>query len=146
MRTLDQWLTEYSRDHQNPTNKKIHHICVPLIMLSLFGMLWSIPTPDIFQSIPYLNWSTLFALLGLGFYISLSLKVTVVMLINVSIQFFLISLLETTGYLLSASVTIFVLAWIGQFVGHKIEGQKPSFFEDIQFLLIGPLWVFQRLF
>ena len=146
MRTLDQWLTEYSRDHQNPTNKKIHHICVPLIMFSLFGMLWSIPTPDFFQVIPFLNWSTLFALLGLGFYISLSIKVAIIMLINVSIQFFLISLLEKTGFLLSASITIFVLAWIGQFVGHKIEGQKPSFFEDIQFLLIGPLWVFQKLF
>ena len=34
-----------------------------------------------------------------------------------------------------------MIAWIGQFIGHKIEGAKPSFFEDLQFLLIGPAWV-----
>lgn len=43
--------------------------------------------------------------------------------------------------LVSFSLFIFVVAWIGQFVGHKIEGAKPSFFEDIQFLLIGPAWL-----
>lgn len=39
------------------------------------------------------------------------------------------------------SVIVFVIAWIGQFVGHQIEGKKPSFFKDLQFLLIGPLWL-----
>ncbi len=41
---------------------------------------------------------------------------------------------------------LFVLAWIGQFYGHKVEGKKPSFFKDIQFLLIGPAWVFKKMF
>jgi uncharacterized membrane protein YGL010W len=44
---------------------------------------------------------------------------------------------------------LFVLAWIGQFVGHAIEGKRPSFFKDVQFLMIGPLWlaadVYRRL-
>jgi uncharacterized membrane protein YGL010W len=39
------------------------------------------------------------------------------------------------------SVVIFVVAWIGQFVGHALEGKRPSFFKDLQFLLIGPLWL-----
>jgi uncharacterized membrane protein YGL010W len=39
------------------------------------------------------------------------------------------------------SVTIFAVAWIGQFIGHAIEGKRPSFLEDLQFLLIGPLWL-----
>jgi len=144
MKSLDQWLTEYSKDHQNPTNKKIHHFCVPLIMFSLLGMLWAIATPNFFKTIPYLNWATLFALSGLIFYISLSLKVAFFMLINVTLQFYLITLLEKTGFLFYSCLIIFILAWIGQFVGHKIEGQKPSFLEDIQFLLIGPLWVFKK--
>lgn len=146
MKTIDQWLTEYSKDHQNPTNKKIHHICVPLIMLSLFGLLWSIPTPNLFTKVPFLNWATLLALGALIFYARLSMKATLFMLFNVLIQFTLIYQFAKTGLLLQMSLGVFIVAWIGQFIGHKIEGQKPSFFEDLQFLLIGPLWVFKRFF
>jgi uncharacterized membrane protein YGL010W len=46
-------------------------------------------------------------------------------------------------------LAVFAIAWLGQFIGHKVEGAKPSFFKDLQFLLIGPLWllsyVYQRL-
>src|SRR5450830_683990 len=41
----------------------------------------------------------------------------------------------------TAALAVLVAAWIGQFIGHKIEGKKPSFFEDLRFLLIGPLFV-----
>ena len=41
----------------------------------------------------------------------------------------------------SIALTIFVGAWIGQFIGHKLEGKKPSFFNDLQFLMIGPAWL-----
>ena len=44
------------------------------------------------------------------------------------------------------SMLIFIFACIGQFIGHKIEGQKPSFFEDIQFLLIGPAWLLSFIY
>jgi uncharacterized membrane protein YGL010W len=47
---------------------------------------------------------------------------------------------------LPLSIAIFVLAWIGQFIGHKIEGKKPSFFDDLRFLLIGPLFVLGFLY
>ena len=48
--------------------------------------------------------------------------------------------------LLILSVSIFVIAWIGQFIGHKIEGAKPSFFEDLQYLLIGPAWLLHFIY
>lgn len=44
------------------------------------------------------------------------------------------------------SLLIFVVAWIGQFVGHHIEGKKPSFVEDLQFLAVGPLWTLASAF
>jgi uncharacterized membrane protein YGL010W len=50
------------------------------------------------------------------------------------------------GTVLPISLVVFVLAWIGQFVGHRIEGKKPSFFEDLRFLLIGPLFVLGFLY
>jgi uncharacterized membrane protein YGL010W len=43
-------------------------------------------------------------------------------------------------------LVLFVLAWIGQFVGHKIEGKKPSFFQDVVFLLIGPAWLLHFIY
>ena len=43
-------------------------------------------------------------------------------------------------------VVIFVLAWIVQFYGHKIEGAKPSFLEDLQFLMIGPAWLMSFIY
>ena len=50
-------------------------------------------------------------------------------------------LLSQVTELWKVSLIIFIIAWIGQFIGHKIEGKKPSFFQDIQFLLIGPAWL-----
>ena len=47
---------------------------------------------------------------------------------------------------LPVSIAVFVVAWIGQFIGHKIEGKKPSFFDDLRFLLIGPLFVLGFLY
>ena len=44
------------------------------------------------------------------------------------------------------ALAIFILAWIAQFVGHKMEGRKPSFFEDLQYLWVGPIFVLSKLF
>lgn len=53
---------------------------------------------------------------------------------------------ETAGLpLLPIALAIFIVAWIGQFYGHKVEGQKPSFLKDLIFLLIGPLWVLEKI-
>ncbi len=45
------------------------------------------------------------------------------------------------AHVLATAAVVFVLAWIGQFVGHRIEGRKPSFLEDVKFLLVGPAWL-----
>lgn len=141
MRTFNQWMDEYGVSHKNHTNQMIHKICVPLIMLSIIGMLWSIPTPEVFHQIPYLNWATLLSSFALLFYLSLNLKYFVGMIIQLVIMSGICVRLESTGILPLLSIIVFVLAWIGQFYGHKVEGKKPSFLQDVFFLLIGPLWV-----
>lgn len=147
MKTIDEWLKAYGRDHKNPTNVKIHKICVPLILLSILGILWSIPTPELFDlAKPFpLNFSTLFVLGCLVFYFSLDKIFFLIMSVVAVLCFTLIYFWSQQDHFLTLNIAIFVLAWIGQFVGHKIEGQKPSFFEDVQFLLIGPLWVIKDL-
>lgn len=151
MKTLKDWFDEYAVSHQNPTNKKIHYICVPLIFFSIIGLLMCIPNSIISNNLnlgsPLIeNWATVALVLILFFYIRLS----VVMAIKIAVFAFLC--LFTNFYisqftnLLVLSLTVFAAAWIGQFYGHKIEGKKPSFINDLQFLLIGPAWVIDDLF
>lgn len=141
MRTFDQWMAEYGVSHKNPTNQLIHKIFVPLIMLSVIGLLWAIPTPERFQQIPYLNWATIFVASCLVFYMTLNMVMFVGMTILTVIMCWLVSKMEEMGIVLPASIGIFVFSWIAQFWGHKVEGKKPSFIQDLAFLLIGPLWV-----
>ncbi|MFP6648360.1 MAG: Mpo1-like protein [Pirellulaceae bacterium] len=142
-KTPDQWFEEYGESHQNHTNKLVHWICVPAITVSLLGLLWSIPTPDFSEQQILLNWATLFIALVLVYYVWLSIPLAVGMLFFTSGIVGLIYLHEKhlALELWQTSVGIFVLAWIGQFIGHQVEGKKPSFFQDVQFLLIGPLWL-----
>ena len=131
-RSLDQWLAEYAVSHQNPINKKIRWLCVPTIFVSILGMGMSLAA-----------WLTIvLAMLVAIFYLRLSTPLFIAMGIFMLVSMSAIALLPL-GF--KAWALIFVVAWIGQFIGHKIEGKKPSFFEDLQFLLIGPAWVANTL-
>ncbi len=142
-KTVDQWFAEYGESHQNPLNKLIHWFCVPLIYLVIFALLWEIPQPDWLAAIPLVNWAVLGAVVTMTFYVRLSKP-----LAKGLGAFTLLCLLFPVVYeqmtdtpLWLTSVIAFVILWIMQFVGHHIEGKKPSFFKDVQFLLIGPAWV-----
>jgi uncharacterized membrane protein YGL010W len=141
MRTFNQWMDEYAVSHQHPTNQVIHKICVPLIMFSVIGLIWMIPTPAWTMSVPYLNWSSIFVTLCLFFYLTLNWKMFLGMLVQTMVMLLACAYLAQRQLLLVVSVVVFILAWIAQFYGHKLEGKKPSFLKDLVFLLIGPLWV-----
>lgn len=150
MKTIEQWLTEYAESHQNIINKRIHWIAVPTIMFTLLGMLWSIPSGSIQSLLPeslgqsrlFLNWATIFVLVTGIFYLRLSIPMFLGMMTMVAVMLAGVYFISLSGIstLISISVGVFVVAWIFQFIGHKIEGKKPSFFKDLQFLLIGPAW------
>ena len=154
MKSIEQWIEEYGQSHQNSTNKAIHWICVPLIMLSLLALISIIPFPinditlfSINGEKVLLNWTSIFLLFAVIFYLRLSISIAVGMLliaIGMITSINWIELFDPTIWRLSLS--IFVIAWVGQFIGHKIEGKKPSFFEDLQFLLIGPAWLLSFIY
>lgn len=152
MRSLDTWFSEYAQSHQNPSNKLIHWICVPLIFFSILGLLASIPA-DGLKSLfpiflqPYMHWGTLLVALALVFYIRLSLSMALgILLFSVLCLQGVVWLHALDFPLWGSSIIIFAAAWIGQFVGHTIEGKKPSFLKDIQFLLIGPAWLMSFIY
>ena len=146
-KTSHEWFAEYAVCHQNRTNKVIHWICVPAIAASLVGMLWSIPVPWA-ESLPWLNWAIVVTLASLVFYVRMSLPHAVGMAVWSAAVIAIIvgyeSLIDLPVWI--PCVGIFVVAWVGQFIGHKIEGKKPAFFQDLQFLLIGPAWVLNALY
>jgi uncharacterized membrane protein YGL010W len=129
--------------YANGSVELLHWVCVPLIVLTLFGLLWSLPVPDLFAGIsPWINWATVTAFAALLYYLSLSAALAVGLLIAFTVLLLVTQWLATVPWpLWLTSISIFVVAWIGQFIGHGIEGKRPSFFKDLQFLLIGPLWL-----
>ena len=142
MRSISDWLSEYGASHQHPTNKLLHWICVPPIVLAVLGLLWSVPAPALTALSPWLNWATLAAAAALLYYLWLSPRLAAGVLIAfVALLLVIRGLARLPWPLWETSLVIFILAWIGQFIGHAIEGRRPSFFKDVQFLLIGPVWL-----
>ena len=146
MRTIDDWFASYSADHQNATNRAIHWVCVPAILWAAIAALWLVPVPPSLGR-PGL-WCGLAMVGALSFYWRLSRKLGAAM-----IAFFIALALATEalyrtlgrGVLFRVAIGVFVMAWIGQFVGHVIEGRRPSFFTDLAYLLIGPAWLMSKL-
>jgi uncharacterized membrane protein YGL010W len=153
MRKIDRLLAEYGESHQNATNKAIHWICVPLIFLSIMGLIWSIPQGFLTQLADaplnaFINWATLILVMVLFYYLRLSVSLFFGMLLLVGVFVAITYWVDQSQVapLWLVSLIIFALAWIGQFYGHKVEGKKPSFFKDLQFLLIGPAWLMHFIY
>tara|TARA_Y100001970_G_scaffold52986_1_gene67055 strand:- start:31328 stop:31798 length:471 start_codon:yes stop_codon:yes gene_type:complete len=149
MKNINDWNKEYGSYHLNKTNKIIHWICIPLIIFSLFGLLSIIEFDFTINEKKYkINILVIFIILTLGYYLRLSRNLAIGMLV---ISIFLkesidIIALNTKIETLYLYLGIFIIAWIGQFIGHKFEGKKPAFLKDLQFLLIGPLWLLSYIY
>lgn len=138
LRRIDRLFERYGESHRHRLNKAIHWVCVPLIMWSGLAALWAW-TPVAAVTL---------AIVALAFYVWLSPPLALGMLgVTAAMLAPLPSLAPRA--LLAVAIVIFVGAWVGQFVGHRIEGRKPSFLEDVVFLLVGPAWlladVYRRL-
>ncbi|WP_373921675.1 Mpo1 family 2-hydroxy fatty acid dioxygenase [Undibacterium cyanobacteriorum] len=135
MREVIRLLSHYAESHRNPTNEKIHFVCVPVIVWTVLGLVWSIH--------PWAAYAG--AALALIYYVTLSIPFAFGMTVMASIMLLILQNIPQ-AYVLPTAGAVFVIAWIGQFIGHKIEGKKPSFFEDVRYLLIGPLFVLSFLY
>ena len=145
-REVDRWLGNYSEDHRNPTNITIHWICVPLILWTAVALLWIIPVPAVLGRPGF--WAGVAMFAALVFYLRLSRALMLGMLV----AFVVLGVVTETLYrvlgaqaLMWTAIAVFVAAWIGQFIGHKIEGRKPSFLTDLAYLLIGPAWLVAKI-
>lgn len=151
MKTIQNWLDEYAVSHQNPTNKKVHFLCVPIIFFTIVGLLYSIPLPSApkIGGLVEVNVASIALVLVTLYYVRLSFTLAVGMFLfsliclvvseNIAVNF-------SKGTLALTCTALFVLAWIFQFWGHSVEGKKPSFIKDLQFLMIGPAWIMSFIY
>jgi uncharacterized membrane protein YGL010W len=146
---MQTWLDEYGDSHKNKLNKAIHWFCVPQIVWTVMVFLYVIPVPDMFLSIsPYLNFATITCVLTLLFYSRLSLSLTLGMTVFLVICYLGMIAFEHIfpDLLFAFAILWFAFLWLLQFYGHKVEGKKPSFFKDLQFLMIGPAWLMSFIY
>ncbi|MEN1941566.1 Mpo1-like protein [Luteimonas sp. MJ246] len=146
-RPIDRWFASYSGDHRNGSNQAIHYFAVPAILWSVIALLWCIPAPGTLFK-PGI-WAVLPMFAAWLFYQRssrpLGVGMALVLLAMASLTWWLHGAFGTRG-LLTLAIAVFVVAWIAQFVGHRIEGRKPSFLTDLVYLLIGPAWVLSKLY
>jgi uncharacterized membrane protein YGL010W len=147
--TMDWLLEKYGESHQNATNKLIHWLCVPTIVFTLFGVLYAIPF--LTERSAVTNWATVFYVVCILYYVRLSMPIAMglaiicgAMVMGVDTVFNAVDRDPVT--LAKIMFGLFAGAWVLQFIGHKIEGKKPSFLEDVQFLMVGPAWLLHFIY
>jgi uncharacterized membrane protein YGL010W len=147
MKPIQALLSEYGESHQNETNKLIHWICVPAIFFSIVGLLYPIKLPFVFYG-HQLNVAFIALTIVLVYYFLWSKTLAVGMFLFAMLCLLICHWVEQIGIikLWLFSIIVFAVAWVGQFYGHKVEGKKPSFLKDIQFLIVGPAWLMSFLY
>ena len=148
-RPIDRFFASYSNDHRNETNQLIHVFCVPAILWSVVALLWCIPVAATWFKSGL--WAALAMFGAWAYYNRLSRPLGLGMLAVFFVMGCICRLFEQRlgiQVLLWSAVAVFVIAWIGQFIGHSklFEGKKPSFLTDLTYLLIGPIWVLAKFY
>jgi uncharacterized membrane protein YGL010W len=152
MKTIHGWFSEYEVSHQNSVNKALHWLGIPLIVMAILGLssLLGSPFAESSWGGVWLNVAGLLVALAVIGYARLSISLAVGLgLVFTSMLLFVRALAWLPIPLSVILVGLFVIGWVAQLVGHRIEGKKPSFGKDLVFLFIGPLWllafVYRRL-
>ena len=146
MRSMQDWLDSYGNDHRNRTNQILHWWCVPPIVWSVIALLWTIPVPSTLARPG--AWAVAAMVLAFYWYWKHSRPLAAALLVAFALLGLLTNLLSGLlgpAALRDLAIGVFVVAWIGQFIGHRFEGRRPSFFTDLSYLLIGPAWLMAKL-
>lgn len=142
------WLERYERDHTHAVNRALHWMFIPVVVVSVVGLLWSVPVPAVLRDAsPILNWGTFFLMAAVVYYFILSIALALgllpfVMFVAVTVGW--LDNLPTPLWLVSTAA--FAVAGAGLLVGHAFERRRVSLFSDLNFLMIGPLWILASIY
>ncbi len=129
-------ISQYSSSHQNEKNQFIHFFCVPIIFFNVVALIYSFVPISVMAALVSLS---------LIFYFRSMRSYLPHMIVLYGVVLCICGIFAGWAHFVPFNVGLFVVAWIGQFWGHKIEGKKPSFFQDLFFLLVGPAWVMEKM-
>ncbi|HET6893863.1 MAG TPA: Mpo1-like protein [Candidatus Baltobacteraceae bacterium] len=135
--TKEQLYADYAGYHQDVRNRRAHAVGIPLIVLGLLGLLHACPL----LRIGPLDLAVVAAIAVLLYYVALDVRGALISAVAFAILYGIAIRLSW-----ELSVAAFILGWVFQLVGHRFEGNKPKFLENLVYLLIGPLYFFQELF
>ncbi|HEX7829741.1 MAG TPA: Mpo1-like protein [Thermoanaerobaculia bacterium] len=139
MQTIEALFADYASYHQTPGNKAFHRLGIPMIMLTLIGMLTQVKL-GILGGVNY-DLAMILIAAASAYYFVVEWRLALPM-IAVSILFYFVG----AAIPFWINVALFVLGWIFQFIGHKVyEHKNPAFFRNFQHLLVGPLWILNDL-
>jgi uncharacterized membrane protein YGL010W len=153
LRPVEVYFNRLNASHQNPTNRLLHFICIPLMLFGILGIAWAIPFPYIKFIGGYngfFNWASFLIAFSVYYTLKLSPNLSYTMLLVLFVLSYGVSKLaewQLTGGLplIWVGTILFAIAWLGQFIGGQIEGKKESFADDKQLVLITPIWVLHFL-
>jgi uncharacterized membrane protein YGL010W len=135
MADVNTLFADYAAYHQTSGNKAFHRIGIPMIMLTLIGMLTLVPLFDV--GTVRVDAAMLLIAASTAWYFLVEWRLAIAML-AVSIAMYFIG----AWIPLPISAALFVLGWILQFIGHSVyEKKRPAFFRNFVHLLVGPLWI-----
>jgi uncharacterized membrane protein YGL010W len=143
---IDNWLARYEQSHQSLRNPVVYWASIPMVVLGLTGLLWTLPVPVEFQEIsPLLNWGSAFLMVTAIYYFIISLSLAIGLLPFLlglaSIQMWL----TTSGFsALAISVGLLVAGTVGLALGRG--GALGPLVQDLQLIMIGPAWLLSVLF
>lgn len=135
MQDIRAYFADYAAYHQTKGNKLFHRLGIPLIVLTLFGMLARVELAH--MGGVRLDAAMLLILVAEVVYLMLEWRLAIAMLL-VSVAFYIAG----AAMPMWLNVALFVLGWIFQFIGHSVyEHKQPAFLKNFMHLLVGPLWI-----
>ena len=144
----DQWLIEYGENHRDINNHGLYWLAVPMLIVGIIGLLASLPIPEAFIKIsPFLNWGIVFLAVAVVYYFIISVSLAIGMLPFVLGVATLTSWLKNFDYLLIwTSVGLTFIAVLGLWLGQYTRGGIRAVLQDIQLLMIAPMWLLSNLY
>ena len=148
MSETDSWLERYEQNHRALTNPWVYWAAVPMVVVGTVGLLWYLPIPSEFYEIsPLLNWGSTFLMAATIYYFIISLSLAIGMLPFVlglaSLQLWL----TASEYpALGVSVGLLLAGTVGLWLGRRGTGGFRAILQDLQLMMIGPVWLLSVIY
>jgi uncharacterized membrane protein YGL010W len=148
MSDTDTWLSDYGEQHRDIQHAALYWMSVPVLVVGIVGLLWSLPIPGEFLAIsPVLNWGTAFLLATVVYYFIISIPLAIGMLPFLAGVVACQLWLETSDYqAFRAAGGLTLASLIGLYMGRHATRGIRGVWEDTQLLMIAPVWLLSQLY